>query len=84
MIRIIICALCLSVFVMGFFVLLHLSFVCYNAQKAVEALGLMNSRFEHVLDYSPFLGCCIPLGFALIWGSRLYDSISRYKREQAG
>ena len=43
---------------------------------------VMAFRDVPVIGYVSFLLYCIPLGFALIWGARLYKAIDRWRRRQ--
>jgi len=76
-IRIVICVVLCVLFVGGFFYMIHLTNLALEADRAVHATM---PEFSIKYDWVAYLGCCMPLGFALIWGARAAEAIGKYRR----
>jgi hypothetical protein len=78
MIRIAVCLTLCAIFLCGFGYMIHLTNLAVAADHAVKAVM---PEFSTRWDWLAYLGCCSPLGFALIWGARAAEAISKSRRE---
>jgi hypothetical protein len=67
---------CLTVcfgFLAGFVWLIHLSRACVAAD--LKLAEVLHDPSWTKGDWLIYLGCCAPLGFALIWGVRFWEAV---------